>query len=50
MKTKITMLMLLVCAAINAQTVKVSASEPDANIIVNGQQVAVGTYKLKIER
>jgi len=50
MKTKITFFLFFTVIALQAQTVKVSASEPDANIIVNGQQVGVGAYKLKLDK
>ena len=50
MKTKLTLLFVLFHCAIFAQTVKISASEPDAAIIINGQKVAAGTYKLKIDK
>lgn len=32
-----------------AQTVKISASEPDATIVINGQNVGSGNYKLKMD-
>ncbi len=50
MKLKITLIAFLICLAGNAQTVKVSGSEPDANIIVNGQKVGIGSYKLKLDK
>lgn len=50
MKSKL--IMLLVCTmyilAIKAQTVEVSASEPDANIIVDGQRLGTGSLKIKV--
>lgn len=39
-----------VCSFLNAQTVKISASEPDANIIVNGANVGTGSYKLSLDK
>ena len=33
----------------SAQTVKISASESDASIVINGQNVGSGNYKLKLE-
>ena len=51
MKSKIIFLFtLLVFSFTNAQTVKISASEPDANIIVNGANVATGNYKLSLDK
>lgn len=35
---------------LSAQTVKISASEPDANIIVNGANVGTGSYKLSLDK
>lgn len=51
MKTKLfTLIILFLGSLLNAQTVKISASEPDANIIVNGQNVGTGTYKLSLDK
>lgn len=50
MKSKlIVLVVMLICSMLKAQTVKISASESDANIIVNGQNVSSGNYKLKLE-
>ena len=50
MKSKLIVLgVLLISSFLNAQTVKISASESDANIVVNGQNVGSGNYKLKLE-
>lgn len=35
---------------VSSQTVKISASEPDANIVVNGANVGTGSYKLSLEK
>jgi hypothetical protein len=47
-------IMLLVCVmctlAIKAQTVEVSASEPDAKIIVDGQSLGTGSLKIKVPK
>ncbi len=40
----------LVTQITNAQTVIVSTSEPDAKIIVDGQNLGTGTLKIKIKR
>ncbi len=34
----------------NSQTVAINASEPDAQIVVNGQNVSSGSYKLKLDK
>jgi hypothetical protein len=50
MKTKLTLLFVLAFfLKATAQTVKISASETDATIVVNGQNVGQGNYKLKLE-
>ena len=41
---------LLVASAMNAQTVLVSASEPDAKIIVDGQNLGTGSLKVKVPK
>ncbi|RZL47932.1 MAG: hypothetical protein EOP00_10575 [Pedobacter sp.] len=41
-------LIFLFSSLIHAQTVKISGSEPDADITVNGQKVAQGTYRVGI--
>lgn len=50
MKSKITLFVLCCASMLSAQTVKISASEPDANIVVNGQNVGTGTYKLSLDK
>ena len=51
MKSKLfTLIILFLGSLLYAQTVKISASEPDANIIVNGQNVGTGTYKLSLDK
>lgn len=50
MKIQFSILLLLCSGLMLAQTVKVSGSEPDATIIVNGQKVGVGSYKLKLDK
>lgn len=50
MKFNFTTLLLFIAIAVQAQTVKISGSEPDATIIVNGQKVGVGSYKLKLDK
>lgn len=51
MKSKLIILVvMLTCSMLNAQTVKISASEPDANIIINGTNVGTGSFKLKLEK
>lgn len=51
MRSKLFTLFALSCVSLlSAQTVKISASEPDANIIVNGQNVGTGSYKLSLEK
>ncbi|SCY34471.1 PEGA domain-containing protein [Flavobacterium caeni] len=51
MKLKLTsLLLLLLTFSMHAQTVKISASEPDATIIVNGQKVGHGNYKLGLDK
>ena len=42
--------LLFATTVISAQTVKISASEPDANIIINGANVATGSYKLSMDK
>ena len=50
MKIRLFFLMALAINTISyAQTVKISASEADANIVINGQNVGSGNYKLKLE-
>ena len=50
MKAKLFLLLTLAASGIiTAQTVKISASEADANIVINGQNVGSGNYKLKLE-
>jgi hypothetical protein len=49
---KIKLLLLIILGTttiVTAQTVKISASEADANIVINGQNVGSGNYKLKLE-
>ncbi|MET3126925.1 hypothetical protein ABID42_002027 [Arcicella rosea] len=43
-------LVILLTSFCNAQSVIVSASEPDAKIIVDGQNLGTGTLKIKIPR
>jgi len=52
MKSKLIMLLVcLMCTlAIKAQTVEVSASEPDAKIIVDGQSLGTGSLKIKVPK
>lgn len=51
MKSKLLILVVLfVFSFASAQTVKISASEPDANIIVNGANVGTGSYKLSLDK
>jgi hypothetical protein len=51
MKSKLFFLLVLfVISFSSAQTVKISASEPDANIIVNGANVGTGSYKLSLDK
>lgn len=52
MKSKLIMfLVCLMCTlAIKAQTVEVSASEPDAKIIVDGQSLGTGSLKIKVPK
>lgn len=51
MKSKlIALLIMFVFSFAGAQTVKISASEPDANIIVNGANVGTGSYKLSLDK
>lgn len=51
MRSKLfTLFTLCFASLLSAQTVKISASEPDANIIVNGQNVGTGSYKLSLEK
>lgn len=49
MKTKLTLIAVLLQFALQAQSVKISASESDAIIIINGQNVGSGNYKLNLE-
>ncbi|MNK01040.1 hypothetical protein D3C87_188330 [compost metagenome] len=49
MKTKLSLFLLFLTFLLQAQTVKISASEPDAAIVINGQQVGAGNYKLKLD-
>ena len=52
MKSKLIMLLVcLMCTlALKAQTVEVSASEPDAKIIVDGQSLGTGSLKIKVPK
>lgn len=51
MKSKLLIVVVLfVFSFASAQTVKISASEPDANIIVNGANVGTGSYKLSLDK
>ena len=51
MKSKLILLFVMfVFSSASAQTVKISASEPDANIIVNGANVGTGSYKLSLDK
>ncbi len=51
MKSKLILLVVMfVFSFASAQTVKISASEPDANIIVNGANVGTGSYKLSLDK
>lgn len=52
MKSKLIMfLVCLMCTlALKAQTVEVSASEPDAKIIVDGQSLGTGSLKIKVPK
>ncbi|MBC7606676.1 MAG: PEGA domain-containing protein [Burkholderiales bacterium] len=50
MKTKLTFLFAILQCVAYSQTVKISASETDASIIVNGLKVGSGNYKLKIDK
>ena len=52
MKAKLIMFLIgVVCAlSVNAQTVEVSASEPDAKIIVDGQSLGTGSLKIKVPK
>lgn len=52
MKSKSSMLLVCVMCtlAIKAQTVEVSASEPDAKIIVDGQSLGTGSLKIKVPK
>lgn len=49
MKTKLSLILLFITFLLQAQTVKISASETDAAIVINGQQVGTGNYKLKLD-
>lgn len=49
MKTKLSLFLLFLTFLLQAQTVKISGSESDATIVVNGQQVGTGNYKLKLD-
>ncbi|MDB5245611.1 MAG: hypothetical protein JWQ40_5 [Segetibacter sp.] len=49
-KTWITLVALLSISLCNAQTVIISASEPDAQIIVDGQNLGTGTLKIKVPK
>ncbi|MDY0907380.1 hypothetical protein [Pedobacter sp. CFBP9032] len=52
MKSKLIMLLVcLMCTLVlKAQTVEVSASEPDAKIIVDGQSLGTGSLKIKVPK
>ena len=51
MKSKlITLFATLIISVSNAQTVQVSASEADAQIIVDGQNLGTGTLKVKVPK
>ncbi|MFD2287524.1 hypothetical protein GJU39_08125 [Pedobacter petrophilus] len=52
MKSKFIMLMIgaMCTLAVKAQTVEVSASEPDAKIIVDGQSLGTGSLKIKVPK
>ena len=51
MKSKlITLVATLIISVSNAQTVQVSASEADAQIIVDGQNLGTGTLKVKVPK
>ncbi len=45
----LTVLALIFQHNVSAQTVKISASEADASIVINGQNVGSGNFKLKLE-
>jgi hypothetical protein len=49
MKTKFLFMALLFQIGMQAQTVNINTSESDASIIVNGQRVGSGTFKLKCD-
>jgi hypothetical protein len=49
-KTAITLLGLFLVILCHAQTVVVSSSEPDAQIIVDGQNLGTGTLKVKVPK
>jgi hypothetical protein len=49
MKTKFFFMALLIQIGMQAQTVNINTSESDASIIVNGQRVGSGTFKLKCD-
>ena len=48
-KKLLLVLILIFQYTVRAQTVKISASESDANIVINGQNVGAGNFKLKLE-
>jgi len=51
MKSILTALIgLFLISCCNAQTVQISASEPDAQIIVDGQNLGTGTLKIKVPK
>lgn len=52
MKSKLIMLLVcLMCTLVlKAQTIEVSASEPDAKIIVDGQSLGTGSLKIKVPK
>ncbi|WP_159689281.1 PEGA domain-containing protein [Flavobacterium sp. 9R] len=51
MKSKIMITsMFFISFLVHSQKVKISASEPDANIIVNGANVGTGSYTLSLEK
>ena len=53
MKTSLVLfvfLLSLLSVTLSAQTIEVSASEPDAKIIVDGQSLGTGTLKIKVPK
>ena len=46
-----TLVFLLLCSSLSyAQKTRISASEPDAQILVNGEKVGIGSYTLKLNK